>query len=64
MAKEQIQAEVVTSVDQQSLKNSQKELERLSSPIALKMSLDLADARLKLQDMRKEVKKALETGDL
>lgn len=54
MAKEQIQAEVVTSVDQQSLKQSQKELERLSNPVSVKMAMDISDARLKLKTMRDE----------
>jgi hypothetical protein len=41
MATEKIEAQVVTSVDQASLKHSQEEIKRLQSPIALKMSMDL-----------------------
>jgi hypothetical protein len=57
MATERIEAQVVTSVDQASLKHSQEEIKRLATPQALKLSMDVSDARLKLADLRAEYKK-------
>jgi hypothetical protein len=41
MSTEKMSAQVVVEIDQKSLKQSEQELERLKSPTALKMAIDL-----------------------
>ena len=65
MAKEQLEAELVVSVDQSSLKQSEQEMKRLQSPDAIKMAVDLWALRQQLDVVKKALKEALnpETWD-
>jgi len=63
MSTQKMSAQVVVEIDQKSIKQSEQELERLKSPTALKMAIDLWSLRQQLLVLNKALKEALNVGD-
>lgn len=63
MAKEQLEAELVVSVDQSSLKQSEQEMKRLQSPESIKMAIDLWALRQQLSVVKGALAEALKAWD-
>lgn len=64
MAKEQLEAEVVVSIDQSSLKQSEQEMKRLQSPEAIKMAIDLWALRRQLDVLKWALREAVKAWDI
>lgn len=61
MATEKLSATISVKVEKD---QAEKELERLKSPIGVKMAIDLWEMRQKLVELRKDMKDAFKTGNL
>lgn len=64
MAVERMEAQIVVGIDKKSLDYSAQEIERLKSPTALKMGVDLGALRRQLELVKDEIKKAKASGSL
>lgn len=63
MATEKLTAQIIVETDQKSLKQSEQEIERLRSPEAIKMAVDLWQLRQQLNVVKKALAEALKVWD-
>lgn len=63
MATEKLTAQIIVETDQKSLKQSEQEIERLRSPEAIKMAVDLWQLRQQLNVVKKALAESLKVWD-
>lgn len=64
MSTEKLTAQLIVEIDPKSMSQSEKELERLASPEAIKMSIDLNSLRRQLDVLKRALKEAMEVWDI